>query len=164
MHDENRLQAARDLLSREATLVDERRWDEWLELFSKDVEYWIPAWDSETEFTQDPDSELSLVYYNGRFGLEDRVYRIRTGTSTASTPPARTCHLVSNVLCELQPDGNCIVTASWTAHVYRFKATSTFYGSYRYLLVPEGSSWLIRRKRILVMNDVVPTALDIYSV
>ncbi len=153
-----------DFLSLEATLVDERRWDEWLQLFCEDVEYWIPAWDSETEPTQDPDSELSLVYYAGRFGLEDRVYRLRTGHSAASTPPARTCHLVSNVLATLQDDGSCVATASWTAHVYRFKTTATFYGSYRYLLVPGGNNWMIKKKRILVMNDAVSTPLDIYSV
>jgi 3-phenylpropionate/cinnamic acid dioxygenase small subunit len=153
-----------DFLTLEAALVDERRWDEWLKLFSEDVEYWIPAWDSETEYTKDPNTELSLVYYAGRFGLEDRVFRLRSGSSSASTPPARTCHLVSNVLPTFLTEGLCEVRASWQTHVYRFKTTTTFYGSYHYLLVPNGKSWLIKKKRILVMNDLIPSALDIYSV
>jgi 3-phenylpropionate/cinnamic acid dioxygenase small subunit len=159
-----RAQSVFDFISLEAALVDDKRWDEWLQLFAEDVEYWLPAWDSETEFTQDPGAELSLIYYAGRFGLEDRVYRLRTGTSSASTPPARTCHLVTNVLPTFDESGSCTVRASWQANVYRFKSTTTFYGSYNYLLVPNGDSWLIKKKRILVLNDVVPSALDIYSV
>jgi 3-phenylpropionate/cinnamic acid dioxygenase small subunit len=159
-----RTQTVWELLAREATLVDERRWDEWLQLFDKDVEYWIPAWDSETEFTTNPETELSLVYYPGRFGLEDRVFRIRSGTSSASVPPPRTCHLVSGILCEFQADGSCVATANWSTHVYQFKTTNTFYGNYRYLLEPHEGGWRIKKKRILVLNDAISTALDIYCV
>lgn len=164
MNNDARARSVADLLSLEATLLDERRWDEWLALFCEDVEYWVPAWDSETEPTSDPETELSLIYYPGRFGLEDRVYRIRSGHSSASTPPPRTCHLVTNVLPTFQDDGSCIVTASWSTHVYRFKQTSTFYGSYRYLLLPDGDGWRIRKKRILVMNDAVSIPLDINTI
>ncbi len=159
-----RTQSVADLLSLEATLVDERRWEEWLELFAEDVEYWAPAWDSETEFTQDPNAEMSLIHYAGRFGLEDRVYRLQSGNSTASTPPPRTCHMVTNILARFLPDGTSDVRASWQSNVYRFQTTTIFYGSYKYLLVPKGSSWLIKKKRILVLNDLIPSTLDIYSI
>src|SRR5262249_18790172 len=109
-------------------------------------------------------SELSLIYYAGRFGLEDRVFRLRGGMSTASTPPARTCHLVTNILPTFLPDGSCEVRASWQANSYRLKKTTTFFGSYHYLLEPHGKSWLIKKKRILVLNDLIPSTLDIYSI
>jgi 3-phenylpropionate/cinnamic acid dioxygenase small subunit len=159
-----RIQTVAEFLSREAAFVDERRWDEWLALFTEDVEYWVPAWDSETEPTQDPNSELSLIYYAGRFGLEDRVYRIRSGQSSASVPPARTCHLVTNILPSFLADGSCEVRASWQTNVYQFKTSTNYYGSYHYLLAPKGDSWLIRKKKILVMNDSIPTVIDIYSI
>lgn len=158
-----RIQSVANLLAREATLLDEKRWDEWLQLFSADAEYWVPAWDSETGPNQDPDTELSLIYYSGRFGLEDRVYRIRGGNSSASVPLPRTCHMVSNVLASFHEDGSCTATANWNCHVYRSRQTAVFYGSYRYLLIPDGDGWLIGKKRILLMNDAVPTPIDIYS-
>ena len=158
-----RAQSVAEFISLEAALVDERRWDEWLALFAEDVEYWVPAWDSETEHTQDPNNELSLIYYAGRFGLEDRVFRIRSGLSSASTPPARTCHLVTNVLPTFRPDGSCEARASWQTNVYQFKTTTTFYGSYHYLLTPNAESWLIRKKKVLLFNDTIPTVVDIYS-
>ncbi|MBN0653703.1 hypothetical protein JTM24_33900, partial [Pseudomonas aeruginosa] len=41
--------------------------------------------------------EISLIYYPNREGLEDRVYRIKTERSGASTPEPRTTHIISNV-------------------------------------------------------------------
>jgi 3-phenylpropionate/cinnamic acid dioxygenase small subunit len=163
MHD-LRAQSVCDLLSLEAALVDDQKWDEWLKLFTEDVEYWVPAWESETEHSQDPGSEMSLIYYAGRFGLEDRVYRLRSGLSSASTPAPRTCHFVTNVLPTFLEGGLCRVRASWQTHVYRFSSTTTFYGSYHYVLVPGEKGWLIKKKKILVLNDLIPTVLDIYSV
>ena len=43
----------------------------------------LAAWDSEHELTKDPKSELSLIYYDSRAGLEERVLRIRSGLSAA---------------------------------------------------------------------------------
>jgi 3-phenylpropionate/cinnamic acid dioxygenase small subunit len=154
------------LLVREAALIDTRQWDDWLALMAPDVEYWIPAWDSEMHTTNDPNNELSLMYYNSRQGLEDRVFRIRSGKSLASTPMARTCHFVSNIRCAFQPDGSCQVDANWQVNSWRHEATTSFYGFYHYLLVPEADSnrWQIKKKKIIVLNALIPTMLDIYLV
>jgi len=90
MSDSALLNSVTALLYREAEYVDERRWDEWLALFDPQAEYWIPSWDSEDEYTRDPQTEISLMYYGDRTGLEDRVFRLRTGRSAASTS-CRTC-------------------------------------------------------------------------
>ena len=161
---DSRTQSVVDLLSREGAYIDDQKWDEWLKLFATDVEYWVPAWDSDSEHSNDPKSEMSLIYYSGRFGLEDRVYRLRSGLSSASTPAARTCHLVTNILPTFEGDGLCQVRASWQAHVYRLNITSTFYGSYHYVLERGGDGWLIKKKKILVLNDMIPTVLDIYCI
>ena len=34
-----------DFLYREARLLDDRQWDEWITCYSPRVEYWMPAWD-----------------------------------------------------------------------------------------------------------------------
>lgn len=150
-----------ELLVREAELVDKRQWDEWLDLMTEDIEYWIPAWDSETEYTSDPNSELSLIYYNSRLGLEDRVYRLRTGRSAASTPLARTCHMVSNVRARFRPDGWSEVEANWQVLAYNYEQTTTYFGYYEYLLKPVADGWKINKKKIIVLNPVIHTVLDV---
>lgn len=168
MSDSALLNSVTALLYREAECVDERRWDEWLALFDPKAEYWIPAWDSEDEYTSDPRNEVSLMYYGDRTGLEDRVFRLRTARSAASTPLPRTCHMVSNVRAALDADGRCVVKANWVTHLFRNGNTQCFYGRYEYLLLPQakdsGGDWRIGKKKIIVLNDLIDTVLDIYSV
>jgi anthranilate 1,2-dioxygenase small subunit len=156
--------AVTDFLAREAQAVDEQDWDRWLALHEETVEYWIPSWDSEHEATSDPQGEMSLIYYNGRAGLEDRVFRLRTARSSASTPLPRTCHMVSHILVAPNADGTIGVKTRWTVDLFRKMEEHRFFGHAEYLLAPHGDDWRIRRKRILVLNDLIPTVLDIYSV
>ena len=78
------------LLQREALLLDTQHWDNWLELFTDDCEYWVPSWKGEHQTTENPRSELSLIYYKNRAGLADRVWRVRHGRSVASAVLPRT--------------------------------------------------------------------------
>ena len=73
------LSVGRRLLYREAALLDERRWQEWIALFASDCEYWVPTWLTEETLTRDPQRELSHAYYASRAGLEDRIVRITSG-------------------------------------------------------------------------------------
>lgn len=152
------------LLFEEAAALDEQRWDDWLALFTPDIEYWMPAWDSEHEMTQDPTSEISLMYYSDRSGLEDRIWRIKSGMSSASTPLPRTCHLVTNIRVGAVADGLLQVKANWQGNAYRHEKTDSFYGRYEYGLREEQGKLLIARKKIVLMNDVIPSVVDIYNV
>lgn len=152
-----------DFISAEIRYLDDRDWDKWLSLFDEGVEFWVPAWDSEHETTTDPQSEMSLIFYSGRSGLEDRVFRIRTGLSSASTPLPRTCHIVSNIQVT-EASGGYGVTANWVSHAFRNGETTTFYGTYHYHLIEDGSELRIGAKKVIVMNDLIPTVLDIYNI
>lgn len=156
--------SVQDFLAQEAHAVDERDWNGWLALHEEAVEYWIPAWDSEYEATSDPQGQMSLMYYKGRAGLEDRAFRLRTGRSAASTPMPRTCHMVSHVRVAPNADGTVAVKTRWVVHVYRKMHEEQFFGHAEYLLAPHGDDWRIRSKKILLLNDLIPTVLDIYCV
>ena len=91
------LEQVRQFLYYEARLLDDRLWDEWLNCYSPQVVYWMPAWGDDDKLTRDPQREISLIYYPSRDGLEDRVYRIKTERSGASTPEPRTTHMIGNV-------------------------------------------------------------------
>lgn len=148
----------------EAECLDEKKWDDWLSLYVEDCEYWLPSWHDEHEYTQDPNNELSLMYYNSRIGLEDRVFRIKTGHSSASTPLPRTCHLVTNIRPTLNDDGTCFVKANWSVHYYKAHKNGLFFGAYEYVLEQHEGAWRIKNKKTIVMNDRIPTVLDIYHV
>ena len=153
----------RALVAREARLVDERRFAEWLALYTPDCEYWVPAWHGDAPI-RDPRTELSLVYYDSRLGLEERVWRITSGLSAASNLIPRTAHVVGSVDIIEADAERAVVHAAFTAHTYRPERTYAFFGLYDYLLrrTPEGLR--IAKKRIVVMNDIIPNVLDIYSI
>lgn len=159
-----RRESVEEFLRLEARLLDRKDWDGWLALYAPDTEYWVPAWESEHEPTKDPDLEVSLIYYKGRSGLEDRIFRIRTGMSSAANPLPRTCHFVTNVQSAFRPDGRAEVDANWQVLSYKEGRTTQLYGTYEYVLVPGAGSWRIEKKKTLLLNDAIAAALDIYSI
>jgi anthranilate 1,2-dioxygenase (deaminating, decarboxylating) small subunit len=143
---------------------DHQQWDDYLAAFDEASEFHIPQWDSEHEYTQDPKREMSLIYYPSRAGLEDRVFRIRTGKSAACTPMPRTMHQINNVQVTQQSDGNWLVKANWATHFYRFGEAECFFGWAKYTLRQDGDSWKIMKKHSVVLNDKIRHVLDFYHV
>ncbi|RUR31421.1 benzoate 1,2-dioxygenase small subunit, partial [Vreelandella nanhaiensis] len=140
-------------LYREGRLLDDRQWDEWLALYRKDAEFWMPAWDDDDQLTQDPHSEISLIYYPNREGLEDRVYRIKTERSGASTPEPRTTHQVTNLEILSQNGDTMELRFNWHTLSHRYKKTDSFFGTCFYTLDVSGETPLITRKVVQLNND-----------
>lgn len=157
---------AEELLFREALLIDTGRFAEWLDLFTPDVEFWMPAWRDETTTTEDPDRELSLIYYKGRRNLEDRVMRLTSGLSAASTPLPRVVHQVTNVLVDAEEEDAARVSAAFVCHRFdvRMNRADCFFGRYDYRLVRGEDGWRIARKKIVLLNDTIPTVVDINAI
>jgi 3-phenylpropionate/cinnamic acid dioxygenase small subunit len=155
-----------ELLYREAAFLDRQDWDNWLALFAEDVEFWVPAWKSEAAPTDDPDREISLLYYPSRLGLEERVQRLRTGKSLTTQPALRTAHMIGNILLGATSEAFCEVESSWIVHLYdpRLKTQHVLFGRYEHSLRREGddSALKIARKKILLLNDHIPTMIDFY--
>jgi len=160
----NVLASIEQFLYRKSEYCDRQQWDDYLALFDEHAEFHIPQWDSEHVHTTDPKREMSLIYYASRAGLEDRVYRIRTGKSAACTPMPRTLHLVSNVQADEVEEGIWRVKANWVTHFYRFGEAEAFFGRAEYRLRRDGDSWRILRKQSVLLNDKIRHVLDFYHV
>lgn len=161
------LEAARRLIAQEAYCLDERRWDEWLDMYTPDCEFWMPTWVSEEQLADDPQSQLSQIYYANRSGLEDRIARIRTGKSPASTPMRRTTHMHSNLmLLDSEPATSMTLRTAWTCHVHDPSSKKSFvlFGHARYTLSQQQDRWLIAKKKVVVQNDYLPSMLDVYCI
>jgi benzoate/toluate 1,2-dioxygenase beta subunit len=85
-------------LYREARHLDDREFEKWLDCYADDCVYWMPAWTDDDVLVEDPQRDISLIYYPNKGGLEDRIFRIRTERSSAtSIPEPRTSHNLTNV-------------------------------------------------------------------
>ncbi len=153
-------------LSREALFLDRLDFDPWLALYTSDCLFWMPAWRDDGTQTEDPDRELSLIFYRGRRNLEDRVKRIRSGFSVASVVMPRVAHMVGNVLSEPVDDTHVRLDSSFIVHVQdvRTSRAHAYFGRYEHELRLEDGAWKISSKVIRLMNDVVPTMLDVYGI
>src|SRR3984885_14970076 len=82
----------RRLIEREARLLDQLRYDDWLALYAAECIYWVPS----TPGAGDPRREISVMF-DDRRRLEDRIYRMRTGFAWSQAPASRTARLITNV-------------------------------------------------------------------
>jgi benzoate/toluate 1,2-dioxygenase subunit beta len=153
-----------EFLGVEAQALDSRDWDRWLSLYLPDCTYWLPAWRSDGELVEDPKTELSLIYYDSRAGLEGRVFRIRTNRAASAQVLPRTLHMLNPVSVEKNAQGLQLRT-HWIVHSAYETRVSTCFGYALYDLVPDGvSSWKIGSKKTVLLNDRVHEVLDFYNV
>lgn len=158
------LAAAQGVLSREGIYLDEQRWDEWLALYAEDCEYWVPTWVAEERLATDPRRELSHIYYASRRGLEDRIARIRSGKAPSAVPLRRTAHSVGNVLVTAPGEERFGCRSTWSCKVYDplTRKTDDFFGHASYELRRTPAGWLIARKKNVLLNDTLPSIVDVY--
>jgi benzoate/toluate 1,2-dioxygenase subunit beta len=151
-------------LYRESRLLDDEQWDEWLECYSPDAEFWMPAWDDNDELVTNPQEEISLIYYPNRQGLEDRVFRIKTERSSATMPDTRTSHNVTNVELEKRDGDVCTVRFNWHTLSHRYKTNYSYFGMSRYIIDFSGDKPVILNKYVVLKNDYISQVIDIYHI
>ncbi|MBC5763007.1 aromatic-ring-hydroxylating dioxygenase subunit beta [Ramlibacter albus] len=148
-------------IQQEALCLDEGRFGDWLGLYAPEVEFWVPASDDFGRYTTDPQTQLSLIYYDSRAGLEDRVFRVEKGRSSASTPMPRTCHMRTPSI--VRAAGERIEARfNWVTHSFRFGASTTYYGRKTIWLERRHDALCIVQAHTWVLNDLVDQVLDFY--
>jgi 3-phenylpropionate/cinnamic acid dioxygenase small subunit len=74
---------------KEARLLDEKRFDEWYELFTEDAYYWVPLAPGQT----DPLTHNSLAYED-KLLLKLRIERLKQPTAFSQKPASRCQHVL----------------------------------------------------------------------
>jgi 3-phenylpropionate/cinnamic acid dioxygenase small subunit len=153
-------QEVEDFLYREAELLDERRYDEWLDLLAEDVHYWmpmrrnVPAEELAREFTRDG---LDVNWFDeGKDTLTRRVKQIATGVHWAEQPPSRICHMVSNVQILEQHGDEISVKSRFLIYRNRVETeTDVLVGKREDLLRREAGGLRIARRKIILDQNVL---------
>jgi benzoate/toluate 1,2-dioxygenase beta subunit len=155
----------------EAELLDENRYEEWVDLFTEDGAYWLPLDTSRSE----PRDALNIIY-DDRRRLEDRVSRLRGGHAHSEDPISSTQHLVGNVRVlphERIADiaGTCVlgtddVLVSGRSVIVRSRRDEidVFHARVSWVLQPGGESFRIRMKRVDLVGAQRPLPMMTYIV
>lgn len=129
-------------LYREARLMDENRYPEWLDLFAPECIYWVPA---NAEAT-DPANHVSIIYAD-RPVLENHVRRLVEGHAYAQQPQSRMRRLVSNVEVESR-DLQLHVTANFLITEIRRRTQHHHAGQSIYRLAQHNGEYRIHYKQV----------------
>ena len=154
-----------EFLYREAELLDERRYDEWLALLADDLRYWMPMrrnvkyGEEQREFTRE--GQDIAWFDEGKDTLVRRVKQIQTGIHWAEEPVSRISHLVTNVqIVEATPSVSEAreVTARCRFLIYRNRVeteTDILVGKREDVLRSESDGWRIARRKIVLDQNVL---------
>jgi len=156
-----------NFLYHEAEVLDERRYEEWLDLLADDVRYWMPLrrnvklGELEREFTRE--GQDVNWFDEGKDTLTRRVQQILTGVHWAEEPLSRLCHMVSNVqLLGAEPSvlEPARVTVKSRFLIYRNRVeteTDILVGKREDTLRRVDGGWKISRRKIVLDQNVLMT-------
>jgi len=159
-------QEIEDFLYREADLLDQRRFKDWLELLAEDLVYFMPI-RRNVKFGQHAERENTRQgegiswFDEDKWTLTKRVEQILTGVHYAEEPLSRVTHMVSNVrLLEVSPSAEDArdVTVGCRFLVYQNRVeyeTTTFVGRRTDQLRRVGESWQIARRELILEQNVL---------
>jgi biphenyl 2,3-dioxygenase beta subunit len=93
-------------LFREARLLMERRWNEWLDLLAEDLHYYMPVRENLHPRLGEADAHpLRLALFDDdKAFLTERIVKIGTGMSWSEDPLSRVTYVVSNIEVERLPE------------------------------------------------------------
>jgi 3-phenylpropionate/trans-cinnamate dioxygenase beta subunit len=153
----------------EASLLQEYRYAEWLELFDEGATYRLPVREAvQPVVNQNPGGrETGLQFWlinETKKDLADRVVRLDSGLALSEQPPTITQRLITNVMA--RPHGSDgMVSASCNFLVQQCRHedfVDTFVGGRTDLLRPDGDSWLIVSRELSLASPVLPQPLAIF--
>jgi benzoate/toluate 1,2-dioxygenase beta subunit len=151
-------QAAEDFLYAEGRLLDERKFEAWMDLFTEDGHYWVPIVEQ-----SDPITEPS-IYYDDKAVMSLRVQQLLHPRNVAQMPPSRTTHQITNVeIPAAGSEGEVLVRCTLTVHEIRegdhlqlgLGEQRTFAGHCEYHLRHD-EDWRIVLKKVVLINRHLP--------
>src|SRR5258705_4553789 len=132
----------RVLIEREARLLDQLKFDEWLAMYAPECIYWVPA----TPQGGDPRREVAISF-DDRRRMEDRVYRLRTGYAWSQAPKSRTVRMISNV--EVFAAGAArMVRSNFLISEFRPDGVRFLSGFCTHRFVEQDGRWLISVRQV----------------
>lgn len=135
------------VLAREARLVDDGQFNEWVRLFTEECLYWVPI----TPGGGDPRREVSYAF-DDRRRLTDRVYWLRTGLAFCQIPQSRTRRLITNVEV-LDTTRYRLVRSNFVIYEYRAGVHRSYAGWYGHALQRRGDEWRIAVKQVNLLDS-----------
>ena len=134
---------------REARLIDEKRFDEWYDLFTEDAYYWVPLAPGQT----DPLNHTSLAYED-KLLLQLRIERLKSPLAYSQKPASRCHHLLQTPEVEKRDParGEYLTRTQFVYTETRGDDSQRYAATAWHTLVGEPGALRIKLKRVDILN------------
>jgi len=153
-----------DFFHAEADLLDERLYDEWLDLLTEDIVYWMPMRKNVSWRNRDADitAQNDIAWMHDDKGtLRKRVRQIQTGVHWADEPVSRVSHLITNIrlaepIASLDEGGKALTKCRFIVYRNRVEDETDFLvGRREDTLLRTGGQLKIARRKIILDQSVL---------
>jgi 3-phenylpropionate/cinnamic acid dioxygenase small subunit len=138
--------AVERFLYREAKLLDERRYEDWVGLFTEDGVYWVPSGH------EGPAERSVALIYDTTLRLRERLTRMGSRAFWAQQPPTHTTRLIGNVLIEPSDGPELAVECRFILALLRRHRQALLSGIARYRLLTAANEYRIREKVVTLQE------------
>ena len=145
--------AVEQFLYLQAELLDGKRWQDYIDLFTDDGHYWMPAAPEQTTGEGVPS-----IFYEDKNLMRVRMLRVQHPDAWSQRPQWGTNHVVSNVIVEAEnkKKNELIVRSRFHMMEFRRETARHFGGSYVHHLVRTPDGLRIRLQRVDMVNAQGP--------
>jgi 3-phenylpropionate/cinnamic acid dioxygenase small subunit len=147
--------SAIELVYLEARLIDEKRFDEWYELFTDDALYWMPLGRD-----QPPGAGHTSLFYEDKLLLKVRIERLRHPNAFSQQQPSHCQHILQQPAVEggdtstgtPVSSGTCVVRTPFLYAEAQLDTQLVLAGVVYHHLIRRAECWRIQMKKIELLN------------
>jgi 3-phenylpropionate/cinnamic acid dioxygenase small subunit len=150
-HASDVLREIEQFLYRQSELLDNKLWQDYIDLFTDDGIYWMPVTPDQTEWEGSPS-----IFAEDKYMMKVRMGRVMHPTAWSQVPMWGTSHVIGNVVIESESSGEWIVRSRFHMMELRRDTVRHLGGSYRHTLVRQGDQLKIKLQRVDMFNAQAP--------
>jgi 3-phenylpropionate/cinnamic acid dioxygenase small subunit len=134
-------------LFRQSELLDNKHWQDYIDLFANDGVYWMPVTPDQTEW-----EGSASIFAEDKMLMQVRMGRVTHPNAWSQAPMWATNHVVGNIVIESETAKEVVVRSRFHMMELRRDSVRHFGGTYRHTLVKKGDDFRIRLQRVDMFN------------
>ncbi len=138
-------------LYRQSEILDNKLWQDYIDLFAEDGVYWMPALPEQTEW-----EGSASIFAEDKMLMAVRMGRVTHPNAWSQAPMWATNHVIGNVVIESETAREVVVRSRFHMMELRRDSVRHFGGTYRHTLVKAGRDLRIKLQRVDLFNGQAP--------
>ena len=143
--------SVQQFLAQQAEVLDRKQWRAFIDMFSPEGIYWMPAHSEQTSWAEEPS-----IFIEDKSLMEVRKGRLTHPNAWSQAPVWMTNHVVGSVVLERIEGTQVIVRSHFHATELRREAMRHFVGTYRHQLSVDSGEIKILLQRVDLVNGAAP--------